>query len=193
MKAASRGTTCLARVLALTLPAAALADGAPPAGTRPAAPAARAAAAPGKTPGEAAGPETQAVRRADGQDLETERVSGGSGGSLGGWLRTLAALAVVVALILVLRWVLRRLSPGARARPMPEAVEVLARTNVSARQQLLLVRLGRRLVLVGSGPEGMSTLAEVTDPGEVDALLARARGGREAKAAEDPSSGEGRA
>lgn len=136
------------------------------------------AAAPAQPRAKAGGPESRPVAPAEAGDVEGGRVSRDSGGSVGGWLRTLAALAIVVVLIFAVRWVLRRLAPGARARRLPEAVEVLARTSVSARQQLLLVRLGRRLVLVGCGPEGMSTLSEVTDADEVSALLAGAGGAR---------------
>ena len=115
--------------------------------------------------------------RGDARGAEGRRISQRSG-SVWGWVRTLGALAAVVALIFLVRIVLRRLGPGARTRPLPDAVEVLARTTVSARQQLLLVRLGRRLVLVGCGPEGMTTLSEVTEPEEVSALLAQKGGAR---------------
>ncbi|HOF17697.1 MAG TPA: flagellar biosynthetic protein FliO [Phycisphaerae bacterium] len=94
----------------------------------------------------------------------------------GGWGRTLAALAIVVGLIFLLRWVLRRMGSPAAARRGP--MEVIARTTVSGRQQLLLVRLGERLLVVGSGPEGMTSLGEVRDPAEVAALTRSAEAGR---------------
>lgn len=87
-----------------------------------------------------------------------------------GWLRTLGALAVVAVLIFAARWLLRRwgaAGPAGLAGPM----EVLARASVAPRQQLLLVRLGKRLVLIGAGGGAMSTLAEVTDPAEVNELM----------------------
>jgi len=94
-----------------------------------------------------------------------------------GWWRTIGALAAVVALIFGLRWVLRRLGRSPRAGGGGLAMEVVAHAPLGARQQLALVRLGRRLVLVGTGPSGMSPLAEVTDPDEVSELLADARRG----------------
>ena len=133
------------------------------------------AGAPSSSP---AGPESRAVRRAAGGEAEAGRVGRDAGGSWRGWMRTLAALVVVVALIFLVRWGQRRIAPGARSTRLPEAVEVLGRTGVSARQQLLLVRLGRRIVLVGCGPEGMSTLSEVTDPDEISALLDQSGKGR---------------
>jgi flagellar biogenesis protein FliO len=123
-------------------------------------------------PGEAASddPAGRAVPPRTGGD-ESRLIGGGSNGeNPGGWLRTLGALAVVAGLIFAARWLLRRwhlAGPAGQAGPM----EVLARATVSPRQQLLLVRLGRRLVLVGAGGGTMSTLAEVSDQAEVDELM----------------------
>jgi len=87
-----------------------------------------------------------------------------------GWLRTLGALAIVAGLIFAARWLLRRWRPsGLIGAAGP--VEVLARAPVAPKQQIVLVRLGGRLVLVGTGAGAMSTLAEVTDPAEVRELI----------------------
>jgi flagellar biosynthetic protein FliO len=99
-------------------------------------------------------------------------------GSKGGdWLRTAAALALVVGLIFVARYVLRRLSPAGKTAARGEAIEVLTRASLGTRQQLALVRVGRRLVLVGSSPSGMSPLAELSDPDEVAELVEELRSG----------------
>ncbi|MDP6544095.1 MAG: flagellar biosynthetic protein FliO [Phycisphaerae bacterium] len=86
------------------------------------------------------------------------------------WGRTLGALAVVVLLIFVARIMLKRFGPvsGPQRR---EVLDVLARASVSPRHQLLLVRVGRRVVLVGQGPSSLTTLSEVTDADEVAALI----------------------
>ncbi len=103
--------------------------------------------------------------------VESRRLGDGTGeDDSNGWLRTLGALAVVAALIFAVRWFLRRWSAGgstAHAGPM----EVLARASVAPKQQLLLVRLGKRLVLIGTGGGAMSTLAEVTESAEVEELM----------------------
>jgi len=99
------------------------------------------------------------------------------GGNGGGWLQTLGALAVVVAVIFAVRMLLKRFAGSAPLARRAGAIEVLAQTRLAARQQLSLVRLGRRLVLLGSGPAGIRSLAEVTDPQEVEELLAAARSG----------------
>lgn len=91
------------------------------------------------------------------------------------FVQTVLALGVVIVLIYVLRWVLRRVgkvAPGGAATAEPGAVTIISRTPAGNRQQLLLVRLGGRLVLVGSWPGGMAGLSEITDPAEVAALSA---------------------
>jgi len=107
-------------------------------------------------------------------DMDAKRL-GKSGPDAGAWLRTLGALGVVVALIFVVRLVLKRLGRRPDVAARGEAMEVVARAPLGSRQQLALVRLGRRLVLVGTGPGGMSCLAEVTDADEVAELLTEAR------------------
>lgn len=104
---------------------------------------------------------------------------GGSKGSGGAWLQTMLALGVVVVLVLAARALLKR-RPGAALgglRPQSRPMEVLARTSLTMRQELVLVRLGRRLVMVGVGPAGSQRLAEVTDPDEVAQLAANATSG----------------
>ena len=107
------------------------------------------------------------------------------------WGRTLLALAVVVALIFAARIMLRRFSPvsGPRRR---EVLDVLARATVSPRHQLLLIRAGRRVVLVGQGPASLTTLSEIKDTEEVAALIEAVTGaGLNKKTADGEKSREG--
>jgi len=100
----------------------------------------------------------------------SERIAGGGSSQWYQWARTLGALAVVVVLIFVARMLLKRFAPvsGSHRR---ELLDVLARRPISPRHQLLLVRMGRRIVLVGQGPSGLTPLGEVTDPDEAAALI----------------------
>ena len=121
--------------------------------------------------------ETRPVAPNSRDDSENRAVSSGTGrGTWSSILRTLMALAVVAGLIFALRFALKRFGGRWHGRSGAAPMSVLARTGVSARQQLLLVRLGRRLILVGSGPEGMAALAEVSDPAEVAELVQRVQG-----------------
>ncbi len=115
-------------------------------------------------------PSSRAVTRRNGGD-ESRRVGRGSDNDKSdGWLRTLGALAVVAALIFAARWFLRRWG-AAGTTSLTGPMEVIAKASVAPHQQLLLVRLGKRLVLIGTGSGAMSTLAEVTDPAEVNELM----------------------
>jgi len=124
---------------------------------------------------------------------EDRPVSSGSGRRVGeSIIRTLVALAVVVALIFGLRVVMRRFGARSVAVGRSAPVNVLARTSVSPRQQLLVIRFGRRIVLVGSGPEGMAALAETRDADEVAEIVRQATGRAETpERAERASAREG--
>jgi flagellar biogenesis protein FliO len=86
--------------------------------------------------------------------------------SLGDWGRTFLALGIVVVIVLGLRFVLRRFA-RATGGLRGGAIEVLSRTNLLPRQHLFLVRLGRRLILVGSSPAGLTALSVVSEAEEV--------------------------
>lgn len=90
-------------------------------------------------------------------------------GSVGG------SLAVVLGLFLAVVWFSRKLSP-AGSLPLPkEAVELLGRAPLGPRQQMQLVRLGNKLVLLSVSTTGAESLAEVTDAAEVERLSAICR------------------
>lgn len=104
----------------------------------------------------------------------SDRLSSGDGGGVfKDWVQTVLALALVIALILLLRWALKKIGPGGRLFAGGGAVDVLATTGLSAKQRLILVRLGERLLLLGSTPGGLRTLCEITDPDEASQLAAR--------------------
>ncbi|HET6427440.1 MAG TPA: flagellar biosynthetic protein FliO [Phycisphaerae bacterium] len=90
------------------------------------------------------------------------------------WVQPAVALAIVVGLLFGLRWLLRRLGARGQAAADSDVIQVLARMSLSPKERLLLVRLGGRLVLVGSGTAGLTALCEITDPLEVSELTERA-------------------
>ncbi|HUT60463.1 MAG TPA: flagellar biosynthetic protein FliO [Phycisphaerae bacterium] len=110
-------------------------------------------------------------------NVEGRRLNRDGAGVLDGWERTVLALAVVVAVVLGLRYLLKRFAGPGRITGRGGVIEVLARAAVLPRQHLLLVRMGRRLVLLGSAPGGLTTLAEITDPEEVAELSDAAQAG----------------
>ncbi len=92
------------------------------------------------------------------------------------WLRTSFSLAGVVVLIVLLAWGYRLIAGGGRwrwsARNRPGGlIQVLARSSLSPRQALYLVRVGPQLILVGSTHDSLSNLSVIND-GDLAARLA---------------------
>ncbi len=119
------------------------------------------------------------------QSSQGERSASSAGG---GWMRSIASVAMVIGLILVLaalaKFVSRRsgsvaamMGPGGRA---PSGVlEVLARYPVGRGQVLVLLRIDRRVLLLSQNMAAkggsFTTLAEFDEPSEVAAILRQTR------------------
>ncbi len=87
------------------------------------------------------------------------------------WYRTgLGALVVVLGLIGLLYVFLRRFVPAARA-PVESSIRVVGRAALGPRQSLALVRVGRRLVLLGVSSDRVDRVCEITDSDEVAELM----------------------
>lgn len=115
-------------------------------------------------------------RRVDRRTSLQERQ--GVGGDV--WLRGLVPLVVVLSLIGLGAWLVRKCFPVVRLSA-GGAVHVVARSVVGPRHSVALLQLGRRLVLVGLTGERMTRICEISDAEEVLELLAQtnsAGGGR---------------
>lgn len=88
------------------------------------------------------------------------------------------SLGIVLGLFFLFVWFSKRNSSTSSAALPKEAVEVLGRIPSGSRQHMELVRLGNKLVLVSVTPSATTTLAEVTEPDEVERLTALCRDGR---------------
>jgi flagellar biogenesis protein FliO len=98
----------------------------------------------------------------------------GGGYETGDIVRVLGALGIVVALIVLTRTVLLRTAGGLGGAGRPSGVlEILARYPVGRGQQLMLLKLGRRILLVHGCGGAMRTLSEISANDEVAALLGR--------------------
>lgn len=98
-----------------------------------------------------------------------------SSGSI--WWTVGALTTVLIAAGITLPW-LKRHIPGA-VLPLPEsAVQVLGRRPLEPRVSLQLVRIGTRVLVLGVGPDGARTLAEIDDPIEVDVLVGACKSNR---------------
>lgn len=56
-----------------------------------------------------------------------------------------------------------------------EVCDVLGRRRIDPRTSICLVRLGNRLLVLGSTPDGVTSLAEIDDPVEIDQLAGLCR------------------
>jgi flagellar biogenesis protein FliO len=85
--------------------------------------------------------------------------------------RLLLALGIVLAAIFISQKVWKKLGmPGVGGRSAG-ALQVVSRLNISPKQQILLLRVGRRLVVVGNSGTQMNTLCDISDPEEAAILL----------------------
>lgn len=82
----------------------------------------------------------------------------------------LAALVVVLLFVLGLAKLFLKRSPYSISGLPTDAVDVLGRRAVDPRNSVYMIKVGSRLILMGSSPNGLSSLAEITDPIEVASL-----------------------
>jgi flagellar biogenesis protein FliO len=114
-------------------------------------------------------PRTQPAR-ADGKAAPQQTVPQGFD-----FAKVLGALAVVLGLIFMLRWILGRSLHPVGMAGTSGAVQVLSRSPLSPRQHLLLLRVGRRLIVAADCNGQLSSLSEITDPDEVASLVGQVR------------------
>jgi hypothetical protein len=81
---------------------------------------------------------------------------------------------MALGLMLAVRFLKRHGPASLRGLPT-EAVEALGQRILSRGVAVHLVRCGSRMLLLGVGPDGIRTLAEITDPVEVDLLTGACR------------------
>lgn len=81
------------------------------------------------------------------------------------------ALVIVLGAMYVTHLVWKRLGMPGSANRNAGALHIVSRLNLSPKQQLILVRVGRRVVLVGNSGTQMTSLCEIGDPEEAASLL----------------------
>lgn len=113
----------------------------------------------------------------------SERLTGekpkASAGTVQMLVSIVSSLLLVVGLFLGVAWCYRKTLGTSLAGGLPkQVVSVLGRTSISARQQMVLVRFGSKLLLVSVIQGEARTLGEITDPLEVDQMLGMCESGQ---------------
>jgi flagellar biogenesis protein FliO len=114
------------------------------------------------------GPEKTPIRRQTAAGAADDRNATDRVGSPWKTLGTLAALLVGAALA---ARVLRRVATGRGEGLSTTALDVLGSRKLDHQSSLHLVRIGRRVIAVGTSPAGLCALTEIGDPREVALLL----------------------
>jgi flagellar biogenesis protein FliO len=84
--------------------------------------------------------------------------------------KILLAMTTVIGLIVALKWGAGKLAPGVAGRS-GKTISILSRLSVGPKQQLMLVKIGRRAVLVGNSGGQMNPLCEISDADELAHLV----------------------
>ena len=124
---------------------------------------------------------------AAGSPADGALVSPGRSELEGGFVRdvlpTAAALGATLVAIVLLRGLVRRLGATlAGARRPSGVVEVLARYPLARGQQIVLVKVARRVIVASQTPAGLRTLSEFAEADEVADLVGRCSGAARASA-----------
>lgn len=120
------------------------------------------------------------------QTADSAPEGGAARGRIGSPWTTLITLAAVLIGAALAARLLRRVVTGQSSGTSDSALDVLASRRLDAQSSIHLVRIGRRVVAVGSSPAGVHPLTEIDDPEEVALLLAddaapSSRGGQGSK------------
>lgn len=87
----------------------------------------------------------------------------------------ISALAVVLIIALAAARLWKAHGPRLPGGLPNSAAEVLGRCRIEQRQSLYLVRVGSKILVIGSGGGELTTLSEIADPAEVDLISGQCR------------------
>ncbi len=101
------------------------------------------------------------------------------------WVQTSCILAVVLAGMGLLLRFLRRTGLGRSFGGSTATVQILSRGYLTNKHQMVLVRFGERILLLGLGPQDLGVLSEVREPSEVAQILTRMQAGKPGSVVQD--------
>ena len=85
---------------------------------------------------------------------------------------SIAALGAILLLFLGVVQIWKKYTPGHKTELPQAAWELLGNVSLDARHNLMIVRVGSRLIVLGQSEQGLQTLSEITQGEEVAQLIA---------------------
>lgn len=99
----------------------------------------------------------------------------GSSFSFGSLLSLFGVVVVACGLFIGVLYLVKRFMPGHRQLFSHPAMEVLGRTHLDQKRYISLLRVGKRILVVGVSPDEIHSLSEITEEEEITAILEVAR------------------
>ena len=85
----------------------------------------------------------------------------------GAALQMVFALAIVLALLLLLYWLMRRFNPSQIMGGAGGSLKIWGRLSVGPRKNVVLVEAGRKILVLGVGDKEMTLLGQIEDADEI--------------------------
>lgn len=82
---------------------------------------------------------------------------------------------VICAFFVAILYLAKKYLPGHRRLFSHPAMEVLGRTHLDQRRYVSLLRVGKRILVVGVSPDELTSLSEITDEAEITEIMEVAR------------------
>ena len=94
-------------------------------------------------------------------------------------LPSVASLLVYVfaicSVFVAILWLVKRYVPGHRQLFSHPAMEILGRSHLDQKRYIALLRVGRRIIVLGVAPDEIAPLAEIADEAEITEIMEVAR------------------
>ncbi|MDR1396160.1 MAG: flagellar biosynthetic protein FliO [Desulfarculales bacterium] len=86
------------------------------------------------------------------------------------FIQMIMALAVVLALLLLLYWLLRRFNPGRILPVSPGGMKIWGRLALGGRKSVLMLEAGRQLLILGVSEKDITLLRRIADKEEIQEI-----------------------
>jgi flagellar protein FliO/FliZ len=86
------------------------------------------------------------------------------------FIQMIMALAVVLALLLLLYWLIRRFNPGQILSSTPGGLKLWGRLALGGRKSVVLLEAGRQLLVLGVSEKDLTLLRRIDDKEEIQEI-----------------------